>query len=158
MLLTIALTEFLLFFKPELAHFYIVYVIMFDMPVGPVFSSGSITQERERRTLRLLLTTLLGPWRIALAKLVAALRITTVLTFVLTEQLFLAYALIPELRERFPTLVRLSGDHRGDLPGDDDCRTALLGVVETNVNGDGLDLHDAARLVCLTARGETVPA
>lgn len=104
MLLSIPLMAFLLFFKPELAGFYVAYVIMFNMLVGPVFSSGSITQERERQTLGLLLTTLLGPGQIVQAKLVAALRVSTVLTFLLTEQLLLAYVLIPELRERFWTL------------------------------------------------------
>jgi ABC-type transport system involved in multi-copper enzyme maturation permease subunit len=77
---------------------------MFNFLVGPVFSSGSITQERERKTLGLMLTTLLTPGRIVLAKLLAALRVSTVLTFLLTEQLLLAYALIPELREQFWTL------------------------------------------------------
>ncbi|MEO6807592.1 MAG: ABC transporter permease subunit [Isosphaeraceae bacterium] len=104
MLLSIPLMAFLLFFKPELAGFYVAYVIIFNMLVGPVFSSGSITQERERQTLGLLLTTLLGPGQIVLAKLLAALRVSTVLTFLLTEQLLLAYVLIPELRERFWTL------------------------------------------------------
>ena len=72
---------------------------------GPVFSSGSITQERERQTLGLLLTTLLTPGQIVLAKLLAALRVSTVLTFLLTEQLLLAYVLLPELRDRFWTLL-----------------------------------------------------
>jgi ABC-type transport system involved in multi-copper enzyme maturation permease subunit len=53
----------------------------------------------------LLLTTLLTPGRIILAKLLAALRVSTVLTFLLTEQLLLAYVLLPELRFRFWTLV-----------------------------------------------------
>jgi ABC-type transport system involved in multi-copper enzyme maturation permease subunit len=52
-----------------------------------------------------LLTTLLRPGKIIFAKLMAALRVSTVLTFLLTEQLLLAYLLIPELRDRFLTLV-----------------------------------------------------
>ena len=40
-----------------------------------------------------------------MAKLVAALRVSTVLTFLLTEQLLLAYILLPELRYRFWTLL-----------------------------------------------------
>jgi ABC-type transport system involved in multi-copper enzyme maturation permease subunit len=39
------------------------------------------------------------------AKLLAALRVSTVLTFLLTEQLLLAYVLLPELRNRFWTLA-----------------------------------------------------
>jgi ABC-type transport system involved in multi-copper enzyme maturation permease subunit len=104
MLLSIPLMAFLLFFRPEYAGYYVAYVLIFNLLVGPVFSAGSITQERERQTLSLLLTTLLGPGRIVVAKLLASLRVSTVLTFLLTEQLLLAYALIPELRVRFWTL------------------------------------------------------
>ncbi len=105
MLLSIPLMAILLFFKPELAGWYVTYVLVFNLLVGPVFSSGSITQERERQTLGLLLTTLLRPFTIVWAKLIAALRVSTVLTFLLTEQLLLAYILIPELRDRFWTLI-----------------------------------------------------
>src|SRR5581483_3225685 len=77
----------------------------FNLMVGPVFSAGSITQERERQTLALLLTTLLRPGRILMAKLLASLRVSTVLTFLLTEQLLLAYVLLPDLRNRFWTLI-----------------------------------------------------
>jgi len=80
-------------------------VLTFNLLVGPVFSAGSITQERERQTLNLLLTTLLRPFKIVFAKLLAALRVSTVLTFLLTEQLLLAYILIPELRDRPWTLA-----------------------------------------------------
>jgi ABC-type transport system involved in multi-copper enzyme maturation permease subunit len=105
MLLSIPLMAALLFLRPELAAYYVSYVITFNLLVGPVFSAGSITQERERQTLNLLLTTLLTPGKIVFAKLMAALRVSTVLTFLLTEQLLLAYLLIPELRERLWTLV-----------------------------------------------------
>ncbi len=104
MFLSIPLMAVLLFLKPENAGYYVAYVLTFNLLVGPVFSSGSITQERERKTLGLLLTTLLTPRKIVLAKLLAALRVSTVLTFLLTEQLLLAYVLIPELRDRFYTL------------------------------------------------------
>ena len=105
MLLSIPLMAALLFLRSDKAAYYVAYVLTFNMLVGPVFSSGSITQERERQTLSLLLTTLLGPGKIVTAKLLAALRVSTVLTFLLTEQLLLAYILLPELRDRFWTLV-----------------------------------------------------
>ena len=105
MLLSIPLMAALLFLRPENAGYYVSYVITFNLLVGPVFSAGSITQERERQTLNLLLTTLLTPGKIVFAKLLAALRVSTVLTFLLTEQLLLAYLLIPELRDRAWTLV-----------------------------------------------------
>ena len=37
------------------AAWYISYVLLFNMLVGPVFSAGSVTSERERQTLDLLL-------------------------------------------------------------------------------------------------------
>jgi ABC-type transport system involved in multi-copper enzyme maturation permease subunit len=104
MLMSIPLMAFLLFFKPELTAYYVSYVLLFNLLVGPVFSSGSITQERERKTLPLLLTTLLRPGPIVIAKLLAALRVSTVLTFLLTEQLLLAYVFIAELRALWWTL------------------------------------------------------
>ena len=69
------------------------------------FSAGSITQERERKTMGLLLTTLLRPGKIVVAKLLAALRVSTVLTLLLTEQLLLAYLLVWDLRSRPETLL-----------------------------------------------------
>ncbi|APW62666.1 ABC transporter permease [Paludisphaera borealis] len=105
MFLSIPLMAGLLFLRSDQAAYYVAYVLTFNMLVGPVFSSGSVTQERERQTLSLLLTTLLTPSRIILAKLLAALRVSTVLTFLLTEQLLLAYALLHELRGRFWTLI-----------------------------------------------------
>jgi ABC-type transport system involved in multi-copper enzyme maturation permease subunit len=104
MLLSIPLMAGLLFLRPDKAAYYVAYVLTFNIMVGPVFSAGSITQERERQTLALLLTTLLRPGKIVLAKLIAALRVSTVLTFLLTEQLLLAYVLLPELRRLYWTL------------------------------------------------------
>ncbi len=105
MLLSIPLMAGLLFLRSDKAAYYVSYVITFNLLVGPVFSAGSITQERERQTLSLLLTTLLTPGKIVLAKLLAALRVSTVLTFLLTEQLLLAYFLLKELRDRIWTLI-----------------------------------------------------
>jgi len=105
MLLSIPLMAVLLFLKSELAGYYVAYVLTFNLLVGPVFSAGSITQERERNTLSLLLTTLLRPGQIVRAKLVAALRVSTVLTFLLTEQILLAYIMLQELWDRLWTLL-----------------------------------------------------
>jgi ABC-type transport system involved in multi-copper enzyme maturation permease subunit len=105
MVLSIPLMAILLFLRSDKASYYVAYVLTFNLLVGPVFSAGSITQERERQTLALLLTTLLRPGQIVFAKLMAALRVSTVLTFLLTEQMLLAYILLPELRDRFWTLL-----------------------------------------------------
>jgi ABC-type transport system involved in multi-copper enzyme maturation permease subunit len=50
------------------------------MLVGPVFSAGSVTSERERQTLDLLLTTLVTPWQMLWGKLFSGLRVSSVLT------------------------------------------------------------------------------
>ena len=72
MLLSIPLMAVLLFLRSDKAAYYVAYVLTFNLLVGPVFSAGSITQERERQTLSLLLTTFLGPGKIVFAKLLAA--------------------------------------------------------------------------------------
>lgn len=104
MFLSIPLMAGFLFWRP-MPGWYICYVLTFNLLVGPVFSSGSITQERERQTINLLLTTLLTPGRIVRAKLLAALRVSTVLTLLLTEQVILAYALVRDLQLQFWTII-----------------------------------------------------
>jgi ABC-type transport system involved in multi-copper enzyme maturation permease subunit len=64
------------------------------MLVGPVFSAGSVTSERERETLDLLLTTTITPWQILWGKLVAGLRISVVLTMFLVWPLLLACLMV----------------------------------------------------------------
>ena len=64
------------------------------MLVGPVFSAGSVTSERERETLDLLLTTILSPWQILWAKLISGLRVSSVLTMFLLWPLLLACVMV----------------------------------------------------------------
>jgi ABC-type transport system involved in multi-copper enzyme maturation permease subunit len=97
MLLSIVIMAIFMFFFPDKVGYYIAYVIVFNMLVGPVFSAASVTQERERQTLELLLTTLLQPSQIIFAKLISSLRISTVLTLLLTEQIVLAYVMVEDL-------------------------------------------------------------
>jgi ABC-type transport system involved in multi-copper enzyme maturation permease subunit len=94
MLLAIPLMATFLYIKPVWAPWYIAYVIVFNMLVGPVFSAGSVTSERERETLDLLITTVITPWEILWAKLVAGLRISVVLTLFLVWPLFLACIMV----------------------------------------------------------------
>jgi ABC-type transport system involved in multi-copper enzyme maturation permease subunit len=65
------------------------------MLVGPVFSAGTVTSERERETLDLLLTTILSPGQILWAKLVCGLRVSSVLTMFLLWPLLLACIMVP---------------------------------------------------------------
>ncbi len=92
MFLAIPFMAAFLFIMPALAAVYICYVLAFNMLVGPVFSAGSVTSERERQTLDLLLTTTIGPWEILSGKLVAGFRVSCVLTLFLVWPLALATA------------------------------------------------------------------
>ena len=157
MLLSIPLMAGLLFLRSDKAPYYVAYVLTFNLLVGPVFSSGSITQERERQTLALLLTTLLTPGRIVLAKLIAALRVSTVLTFLLTEQLLLAYVLLPGAAVPVLDAPGLPADHRDDLPGDLVGGAHVLGARPADLDGDGPDLSVAAGPVRAADGPELVP-
>ena len=104
MFLSIPLMAFFLFFFPDKVGYYVSYVIVFNMLVGPVFSAGSVTQERERQTLELLLTTLIKPGQIISAKLISSLRVSTVLTLLLTMHIVLAYVMVDDLRANILTI------------------------------------------------------
>ena len=84
-----------LYIWPQNAPWYTSYVLLFNMLVGPVFSAGSVTSERERETLELLLTTTLSPWQILSGKLYSSLRVSTVLTSFLVWPILLAWLLPP---------------------------------------------------------------
>ena len=94
MLLAIPLMAFCLYVWPQYAPWYVAYVVIFNMLVGPVFSAGSVTSERERQTLDLLLTTAITPWQILSGKLRAGLRVSSVLTLFLLWPLLLACVMV----------------------------------------------------------------
>ena len=94
MFLAIPIMAPCLFIFPQYAWVYIGYVVIFNMLVGPVFSAGSVTSERERQTLDLLLTTTITPWQILSGKLIAGLRISSVLTLFLAWPLLLACVMV----------------------------------------------------------------
>lgn len=93
--LALLVMAFCLYIFPTLAAWYTSYVLLFNMLVGPVFSAGAITNERERQTLDLLLTTALSPWQILIGKLRSSLRISVVLTSFLVWPILLAWLLPP---------------------------------------------------------------
>ena len=93
MLLAIPLMGVFLFWQIERAAWFTVYVIVFNMLVGPVFLAGTMTSERERQTLDLLLTTTLTPWQILSGKFIVGFRISAVLTSFLLWPLLLGTAL-----------------------------------------------------------------
>ncbi|MBL9124275.1 MAG: ABC transporter permease subunit [Planctomycetaceae bacterium] len=89
---------------PEWAPWYVNYVLLFNVLVGPVFSAGSVTGERERETLELLLTTVLSPWQILWAKLVSGLRVSSVLTMFLVWPLLLACLMVTKYWTNLPAM------------------------------------------------------
>ncbi|HAA70828.1 MAG: ABC transporter permease [Planctomycetaceae bacterium] len=94
MLLAIPLMAACLYIWPQHAAWYISYVVIFNMLCGPVFSAGSVTSERERQTLDLLLTTTITPWQILWGKLAAGLRVSSVLTMFLLWPVLLACVMV----------------------------------------------------------------
>ena len=94
MFLALPLMAVFLYLWPGNAPWYISYVIIFNMLVGPVFSAGSVTSERERQTLDLLLTTTISPMEILLGKLLAGLRVSSVLTLFLVWPVLLACLMV----------------------------------------------------------------
>ena len=93
MLLAIPMMGVFLFWQIERSPWFSVYVIVFNMLVGPVFLAGSMTSERERQTLDLLLTTVLTPFQILSGKFIVGFRISAVLTSFLLWPLLLGTAL-----------------------------------------------------------------
>ena len=93
MFLALPLMAYFLFFERHLAPWYVSYVVLFNLLIGPVFSAGSVTSERERQTLDLLLTTSITPWQILWGKLLSGLRVSSVLTLFLLWPLLIAIVL-----------------------------------------------------------------
>ncbi len=94
MLLAMVLMSVFLFIMPIWIAWYTAYVITFNVLVGPVFSAGAVTGERERQTLDLLLTTVISPWKILNGKLISGLRVSSVLTMFLLWPVVLAVILV----------------------------------------------------------------
>ena len=105
MMIALPVMAVCLFMQQQLAPWYISYVLMFNMLVGPVFSAGSVTSERERQTLDLLLTTLITPWQMLWGKLVSGLRVSSVLTSFLMWPVLLACIMPLEYWSNLPTML-----------------------------------------------------
>ena len=104
MLLAIPLMAYCLYIHAHNMSWYISYVLVFNMLVGPVFSAGAVTSERERETLDLLLTTTISPWDILWGKLIAGLRVSSVLTMFLLWPVLLACVMVPTYYRNLPTV------------------------------------------------------
>ena len=109
MLLAIPLMAVLLFAKPALCPWYVVYVVVFNMLVGPVFLAGSMTSERERQTLDLLLTTTITPWQILWGKLIVGFRVSAVLTSFLLWPLLLGSLMVESFWSNWASVLGMFG-------------------------------------------------
>jgi len=104
MMIALPVMAYCLYMQQQLAPWYISYVLLFNMLVGPVFSAGSVTSERERQTLDLLLTTLITPWQMLWGKLLSGLRVSTVLTSFLMWPVVLACIMPLDFWYNLPTM------------------------------------------------------
>ncbi len=105
MLLALFVMAVCLYIWPQYAPWYISYVLLFNMLVGPVFSAGSVTSERERQTLDLLLVTLVTPWQMLWGKLLSGLRVSSVLTSFLLWPVLLACVMPLPFWYNLPTMA-----------------------------------------------------
>lgn len=105
MVVAIPVMAWCLYIKRDQAPWYISYVILFNILIGPVFSAGSVTSERERQTLDLLLTTIITPWQILWGKLLSGLRVSSVLSSFLLWPVFLALIMVSDYWYNLPTVL-----------------------------------------------------
>lgn len=105
MVVAIPVMAWCLYIQRHLAPWYISYVVLFNILIGPVFSAGSVTSERERQTLDLLLTTIITPWQILWGKLLSGLRVSSVLSGFLLWPVFLALLMVNQYWSNVPTIV-----------------------------------------------------
>lgn len=108
-LLAFPLMAFCLYYNQRETPWYVGYVLLFNMLVGPVFNAGSVTSERERQTLDMLLTTIISPWQILFGKLLAGLRVSSVLTMFLLWPLVLAAVLLNTNWPNWPSMLTYGG-------------------------------------------------
>ena len=109
MFLAIPLMAVCLYIFPKYASWYVAYVLLFNVLVGPVFLAGSVTSERERQTLDLLLTTAITPWQILWGKLLAGLRVSSVLTGFLLWMILLASVMVDTYWTNLPAIAGYLG-------------------------------------------------
>jgi len=129
MILALPLMAYFLFIAPRLIPWYVSYVVLFNLLIGPVISAGSVTSERERQTLDLLLTTSITPWQILWGKLLSGLRVSSVLTLFLLWPLLLKIVFgtfTADIWQSLPTMLAYLVTFVGDKPL---CRGTSLAIV-----------------------------
>ncbi len=71
---------FLTFLFLGMEYIFVDFLVIFTMLVAPAFACNTFTQERERGTLDLLLTTLIRPGQVVIGKFLSCLRLSIFLT------------------------------------------------------------------------------
>ncbi len=71
---------FLTFLYLQREHIFVDYLLVFTMLVAPAFACNTFTQERERRTLEMLMTTLIRPAQVVSGKFLSCCRLSLFLT------------------------------------------------------------------------------
>jgi ABC-type transport system involved in multi-copper enzyme maturation permease subunit len=104
MILAIPMMVIMLFWKPDLAYLYVDYVLVFNILCAPVFTAGTVTSERERQTLDLLLTTTVSTGQILWGKLLSGYRVSAVLTAFLIFPMLLACT-NPDVLKNTPSMI-----------------------------------------------------
>lgn len=105
MFLAVFMMAAFLFILPVQFRYYMDYVMVFNTLATTVFAAGSISSERERQTLDLLLTTTLTGWQILSGKFLAGFRVSYVLTLFLLWPVVLAVLLTDELRQNILSMI-----------------------------------------------------
>ena len=108
MLLAIPMMGVFLFWQTQYCIGFACFVIVFNLLVGPVFLAPTVTGERERQTLDLLMTTTLSPSAILIGKFVAGFRVSGVLTSFLVWPLLLGVALNSGFYSNLPSAVGMA--------------------------------------------------
>ena len=109
MVLAIVLMAIYLFWRVDQCAWFSVFVVVFNMLVGPVFLAPTMTSERERQTLDLLLTSTLAMRQILWGKFIVGFRVSTVLTAFLVWPLLLGVALNFSFWTNLPAMATMVG-------------------------------------------------
>ena len=149
MLLALPLMAVCLYIKPAWAPWYTCYIVLFNVLVGPVFSAGSVTSERERQTLELLLDddrfALAHPQRQADLRAAGIVRADGLHHLAVVVGLALAALDVLARHADDPRLLCHRGPHGAD---DDHAGHVLLGALfahEREHDDDVCDSHAAVR-------------
>ena len=157
MFLALPLMAACMYMAPQTMPWYASYVVLFNMLVGPVFSAGTVTSERERETLELLLCTTL----VAVAD-PGGQAVLGAANFAGADELSGLAAAVGDPAAAVDLLGRhdhdggLRGDHRAEQPHDDRAGDFLFGDLPQDVGEHDDRVSGDPAVVCRAAGGGLV--